>query len=93
MCKAVSLFLALGAAAALAGCPAGAESVAPPQYDFYFPTGFAISPDERYLFVLSANSDLRYSAGSMQVIDLAQVDAVADAWRDGGEAQIGRAHV
>lgn len=82
MFKAVSWFLALASVGALAGCPAGAESVSPPQYDFYFPTGFAISPDEKYLFVLSANSDLRYSAGAMQVIDLAQVDAVADAWRD-----------
>lgn len=86
MFKAVSCFLALASVGALAGCPAGAESVSPPQYDFYFPTGFAISPDEKYLFVLSANSDLRYSAGAMLVIDLAQVDAVADAWRDSGTA-------
>jgi DNA-binding beta-propeller fold protein YncE len=70
----------LAAALFLGGCPATAEQVAPPQYSFYFPTGLALSPDERYLFVVNANSDLRYSAGSIQVIDLDQVDALADTW-------------
>jgi DNA-binding beta-propeller fold protein YncE len=54
--------------------------VAPPQYNLYFPTGLALSPDEKYLFVVNANSDLRFSAGSLQVFDLDAIDAVADKW-------------
>jgi hypothetical protein len=66
----------------LAGCTASASQVAPPEYNLYFPTGMALSPDERYLFVVSADADLRYSAGVVHTIDLDQVDAIADPWRD-----------
>lgn len=81
----------LAAAAGLAGCPASAEQVAPPQYNFYFPTGLALSPDERYLFVVSANSDLRYSSGALHVLDLDQVDQIANTWRDSPDSK-NRAH-
>src|SRR5262249_42862039 len=70
----------LFATLAVAGCTASAEQVAPPQYNLYFPTGMVLSPDERYLFVVSADSDLRYSDGALHTIDLDQVDAIADAW-------------
>jgi DNA-binding beta-propeller fold protein YncE len=74
---------------ALAACTASASQVAPPVNDFYFPTGLAITPDERFLFVVNANSDFRYSAGSIQVVDLDAVDAVANGWRDGASAPAG----
>src|SRR5262249_29783478 len=64
----------------LCGCTASAVEVQPPQYDLYFPTGMALSPDERWLFVLNANADLRYSHATLQVIDLDKVDAIANAW-------------
>jgi DNA-binding beta-propeller fold protein YncE len=69
----------------LVGCTASAVEVQPPQYDLYFPTGLAVSPDERWLFVLNANADLRYSHATLQVIDLDQVDTIATAWQ-GGDA-------
>jgi hypothetical protein len=61
------------------GCTASAVDVAPPRYELYFPTGMALSPDERFLFVLSANSDLRYSSGAVHAIDLDRVDEIAAA--------------
>lgn len=63
----------------LSGCTASAEQVAPPRYDFYFPTGMALSPDEKYLYVINANSDLRYSSGSLQAIDLDALDSMIEA--------------
>ncbi len=71
-------------AALLAGCPASSEDVQPPADELYFPTGLAISPDERYLFVSNANSDLRHESGTLQVIDLDVVEALATAWVEDG---------
>jgi DNA-binding beta-propeller fold protein YncE len=71
-------------ALALAGtaCTADAEEVQPPPDQFYFPTGLALGADESRLFVANANSDLRYSSGSVLVVDLDEVDAIASAWID-----------
>jgi hypothetical protein len=70
-----------------AACTASAVDVAPPKYEPYFPTGMAISADERWLFVLSANSDLRYSSGSVQVLDLDRVDEIAGGWTASRDAR------
>ncbi|HUS33143.1 MAG TPA: YncE family protein [Kofleriaceae bacterium] len=71
--------LLLGAAAGV-GCTASAEEVRPPERELFFPTGAAISPDGKFLFVSNANSELRYDSGSVSVIDLDYVDRVADGW-------------
>jgi len=73
----------------LTACTASIGDVAPPKFQPYFPTGMVLSPDERWLFVLSANSDLRYSTGAIQVIDMQKVDEIAAAWRGGGDSQAG----
>jgi hypothetical protein len=70
------------ALAALTGCPAGAADVRPPDDGFYFPTGLAMSPDEQFLFVSNANSDLRFGSSSLQVIDLDVVDQLVRGWVD-----------
>jgi len=77
-------FLLLPILAALAGCPAGAEDVRPPEDEFYFPTGLAVSPDQRYLFVTNANSDLRFGSSSLQVVDLDVVGDLLRGWVDEG---------
>lgn len=69
----------------VAGCTASAEEVRPPERELFFPTGAALSPDQRFLFVANANSELRYDSGSVSVIDLDYVDRVANAWVDGGD--------
>jgi len=62
------------------GCTAPSEEVRPPDDGFDFPTGVAVSPDEANLFVLSANSELRYDSGTVQVIDLVDADQVIADW-------------
>jgi DNA-binding beta-propeller fold protein YncE/CDGSH-type Zn-finger protein len=63
-----------------AGCTASSEEVRPPADQLDFPTGLAVSPDESVLFVVGANSELRYDSGTVLAIDLARVDDIADAW-------------
>lgn len=67
-------------AVVLAGCTAPSEEVRPPADQFFFPTGLAVSPDERFLFVANANSELKWDSGTVLVIDLDAVDAVANQW-------------
>jgi DNA-binding beta-propeller fold protein YncE len=67
-------------AGTLAACTASSEEVRPPQDELFFPTGAAVSPDERLLFVVNANSELRFDSGAVSVIDLDVVDQVAAAW-------------
>jgi DNA-binding beta-propeller fold protein YncE len=69
----------------VAGCTASAEEVRPPERELFFPTGAALSPDQRFLYVANANSELRYDSGSLSVIDLDYVDRVASAWTDTGD--------
>ena len=67
-------------AVALAGCTASAEDVRPPQDQLAFPTGMAVTPDEKALFVVNANSELRYDSGSIGVIDMVRVQSVVKDW-------------
>lgn len=80
-----ALLLAAGALAALTGCPASGEDVQPPPDGLVYPTGLAVSPDASALFVVNANADLLYDSGSVVVIDLAEVEALVDAWRESGD--------
>ncbi len=63
-----------------AACTATSEEVAPPQYDPYFPADVQVSDDEQFLFVLSANSDLRYDSGTIQAYDLQAIDDMLEGW-------------
>jgi DNA-binding beta-propeller fold protein YncE len=67
-----ALGIALGAFTAGPGC--SPDSPKPPEFDPYFPASMALSADERWLFLVNANSDLSFGAGSAQVWD---VDAIA----------------
>jgi DNA-binding beta-propeller fold protein YncE len=61
-------------------CTASASQVEPPADQIFFPTGLAVAPDDSVLFVVSANSDLRYDSGSIAVIDLSVVDQMVTQW-------------
>lgn len=78
------------AALVLGGCPASSDEVRPPKDQFFFPTGTAMSADQSTLFVLNANSDLRYDSGSVSVVDLEKVAILATDWLDTGTAPSGR---
>jgi DNA-binding beta-propeller fold protein YncE len=66
--------------AGLVGCTASAEQVRPPEDQFFFPTGAAVSPDDTRMFVANANSELRYDSGMIAVLDLALVDQISADW-------------
>jgi hypothetical protein len=65
---------------ALAACTASGDEVRPDDDKFFFPTGSAISPDDGYLFVANANSDLTFDSGAISVLGLQPVDRVIDEW-------------
>lgn len=75
--------LACGFAAA---CTASASEVRPPADQIFFPTGMAVAPGDAYLFVASANSELRYDSGSISVIELDRVEQIANDWVNTGNA-------
>lgn len=64
----------------LTGCPASGDDLQPPRDELVFPTGLAVSPDGSRLFAVNANSDLRWSSGSVVAFDLAAVDDLASRW-------------
>lgn len=64
----------------LAACTADPKEVAPREDELFFPTGIAIAPDDRFGFVVNANSELRWDSGAIMVLDLQAVDDVVDAW-------------
>lgn len=72
--------LAIGIAIAGAACTASAEDVRPPQDQLYFPTGAALAPDGSKLFVVNANSELRYDSGSIAILDLNLANQVSSNW-------------
>lgn len=69
---------------AAAACTASSEEVKPPETAFFFPTGLAVSPDDRFLFVTSANSDLRYDSGTITTVDVELVDNAVTNYRLSG---------
>jgi DNA-binding beta-propeller fold protein YncE len=66
--------------ALLVGCPAGGDDLQPPRDNLVYPTGLAVSPDGSRLFAVSANSDLRWSSGSVLAVDLEAVDGLVSQW-------------
>lgn len=67
-------------ACAAAGCTASSDEVRPPADQLFFPTGAAVSPDQRFLFVANANSDLTFDSGAVSVFDLGVVDQLVADW-------------
>jgi DNA-binding beta-propeller fold protein YncE len=58
--------------------------VRPPDDQFFFPTGIAMTADNSTLFVANANSDLRYDSGSLSVVKLDKVVSIVSDWIDNG---------
>jgi len=73
----------------LAACTASGKEVQPTGDSLFFPTGAAVSPDERFLFVANANSELRFDSGTVGVIDLEHVDRTVTAWETSGALETG----
>lgn len=57
--------------AATLGCnTGGAEGVDPPLDRLFFPSAVRVDSSSRYLWVVNANTDLRYNAGTVVAVDL-----------------------
>jgi hypothetical protein len=65
----------LAATIAGAGCSFGESGVSPPLDQLFLPGGAAIDPEGRWMYVVNSNSDLRYNAGTVAVIDLDKAGA------------------
>ena len=72
--------LGFGVFGLVCGCTASADDVRPPDNQLFFPTGAAVAPDDSFLFVVNANSELRYDSGAVSVLELAPIDQVIAAW-------------
>jgi DNA-binding beta-propeller fold protein YncE len=73
------LVCALACGAAI-GCTASGADVQPVRDQLAFPTGMKVSPDGKVLFVVNANSELRFDSGSLDVVDLGRVQGVIAPW-------------
>jgi YVTN family beta-propeller protein len=66
----------LAAVAALGGCSFGQSGIEPPADRIFLPAGIVADTDENLLYVVNSNSDLRFNAGTIAVVDLNRADAV-----------------
>jgi DNA-binding beta-propeller fold protein YncE len=62
--------------AAAGGCNFGQSGIEPPPNRVFLPAGIVADRDEKLLYVVNSNSDLRYNAGTLAVVDLNRANAV-----------------
>ena len=55
-------------------CASFGSRDSPCREQIYFPNGVSVDPGGDFLYVANGNSDLRYSGGSVQAIDLRKVE-------------------
>jgi len=74
------LFCAL---AVVAGCHVDLNDpgTEPQSNMFHFPAGLVLDPGGKFLYVSNANSDLKYSGGTIMMIDLERFDRAVKAFR------------
>ena len=58
------------------GCDFGQSGIEPPADRIFLPAGIVADPDKQLLYVVNSNSDLRYNAGTITVVDLEKVREV-----------------
>lgn len=68
--------VALAAWAASAGCDFGQSGIEPPSDRIFLPAGIAPDPEAPLLYVVNSNSDLRFNAGTIAVVDLTRANSV-----------------
>ena len=73
----------LVAGLSLGGCFSTDTGPSPPAQQFYFPTGLAVSPGGKALIVANSDFDLQFSAGTVQLLDLARLKKLLPPLKDG----------
>jgi YVTN family beta-propeller protein len=71
MCSLAAAWLALGG-----GCNFSQSGIEPPTDRIFLPAGIVPDPDADLLYVVNSNSDLRFNAGTIAVVNLAVVRQV-----------------
>lgn len=71
----------LAAAVVGGGCDFGQLGIAPPANRVFLPSGIAADPAVDLLYVVNSNSDLRFNAGTLVAVDMAQARSVRAAAR------------
>jgi hypothetical protein len=66
----------LAVVAAAGGCNFGQSGIEPPADRIFLPAGIAVDPEAPLLYVVNSNSDLRFNAGTIAVVDLARAHAI-----------------
>jgi DNA-binding beta-propeller fold protein YncE len=74
ICARLSLsFAALALTTMLSACGIEPVGFVAPADDIYYPSGLAVHPNGRVVYVVSANTDKRYNTGTLTAIDLDQL--------------------
>ncbi len=64
---------------AMLGCYKSGEGADPDESHPYFPTGIALSPSGKWLFLANSNFDLAFNAGTLQAYDVGKIRTAFDA--------------
>ncbi len=67
--------LALAAILLSLGCGVGESGIAPPSDRVFLPSTVVVDPQGDWLYVVNSNSDLRYNAGTVSMVDLRKAAA------------------
>jgi YVTN family beta-propeller protein len=68
--------LAVAWLATVGACNFGQSGIEPPADRIFLPAGIAADPGANLLYVVNSNSDLRYNAGTIAVVDVGRANAV-----------------
>jgi DNA-binding beta-propeller fold protein YncE len=72
----VTALIAAVAAGAAIGCGLNQEGIAPPANQIFYPGAVQVDPhDDRWLYVVNSNSDLRYNDGTLLMVDVQKAEA------------------
>lgn len=80
--------LPLAALLASTACNLQGTGDPPGEGEIYFPAALALSPDDRFLYVVNSNFDRRFSHGSLQSFELEKLGEVVDKQCSGKKAGI-----
>ena len=67
-----SALIAAAAGAAAMSCGLSQEGIPPPNDRIFYPGGILVDPNQKQLYVVNSNADLRFNDGTLAVLDLSK---------------------
>lgn len=74
MARVLRLVSTVATSLSLCGCILPGDGPSPPDAEFYFPTGMALSSDASRLYVANSDFDLQYNQGTLLAVDIAAAE-------------------